>query len=274
MGLFDFISKSQEKINVLQKRIESSSLDALFKHEKKKPKPVPTRQSKIAKQIIKMFYADYPEAPFISNDRTADWIERAEEFPEHSVIPKYMMTRFDDGLLPGHVYMLYWLAKYTNKKVPVYFEYKYGIDFGKEKEYLYEYGYLDDTNKPTDKGEEAISKHFDVIEWHAAATAKPDCSIEGISKLILAQLNNIKTNGCKEYEFIANRDCCSVCGELNKKHFPVKQFKIGVNAPPMHEGCRCSIAGYEDEEEFKRWFAALESGMTEEEYNKIISKKK
>lgn len=43
-----------------------------------------------------------------------------------------MMVRNEDGLLPGHIYMLYWLNKFTNKRIPQYFEYEYGIDFEKE----------------------------------------------------------------------------------------------------------------------------------------------
>lgn len=64
-------------------------------------------------------------------------------------------------------------------------------------------------------------------------------------------------NGFKEYTFIANRDCCSVCGELNGKHFPVSGLQIGVNAPPMHEGCRCSIAAYSNRKGYEEWLNSL-----------------
>lgn len=47
------------------------------------------------------------------------------------------MTPYSDGLLPGHIYMLYWLKKYKNKRVPAYFEYRYGIDFEKEKSFFF-----------------------------------------------------------------------------------------------------------------------------------------
>lgn len=251
MGLFDFITKAQEKLNNLQKRIETFSLGE-SKQQEKKRKAASPKQSKTAKQIIKRFYADYPEIPFISNDRAEDWIEKAELFPQQSIIPKAMMTRFPDGLLPGHVYMLYWLKKYTNKKVPVYFEYKYGIDFEAEKVYLFDRGYLDDANKPTPNGEEAINNHIAVIENHSAGKAKPDSATQTI-----AQRDSMKRNGFTEYEFIANRGCCSVCGELNGKHFPISKLKIGVNAPPMHEGCCCSIAAYSDRDEYEQWLNSL-----------------
>ena len=73
----------------------------------------------------------------------------------------------------------------------------------------------------------------------------------------IAQRDSFIRNGFKEYTFIANRDCCVVCGELNGKHFPVKKLQIGVNAPPMHEGCRCSIAAYSDRKEYEEWLNSL-----------------
>lgn len=205
--------------------------------------------------IIKNFYADYPEIPYISDSRNSDWVEKARLFPQQTIIPKSTMKRYTDGLLPGHIYMLYWLKKYTNKKVPVYFEYKYGIDFEKEKTFLKGNGFLNELNKPTEKGEQAIQKHYAVIENHAQP--KPDRSIEGISKQIIEQRNNMRENGFTQYEFIASCNACEKCKELNGKHFPISKLKIGVNAPPMHEGCTCSIAAYESRAEYDKWLNSL-----------------
>lgn len=213
------------------------------------------KQKTVKQIIIDSFYADYPETPYIADDRPEDWIERAKTFPKQNVIPKSVMKRYADGLLPGHVYMLYWLKKYTNKKVPSYFEYKYGIDFEKEKEFLYSNGFLNANNKPTEKGEAAIKRHANIIEKHTPP--KPDLSIEGISKQILLQRDSIRKNGFSEYEFIANRNCCEICARLNGKHFPISALKIGVNAPPMHEGCKCSIAAYEDRQAYEDWLNSL-----------------
>lgn len=87
--------------------------------------------------------------------------------------------------------------------------------------------------------------------------AKPDRSIEGISKQILLQCDSIRKNGYKEYEFIANIGCCDICKKLDGKHFPTSTLQIGVNAPPMHEGCCCSIAAYEDSEAYEKWLNSL-----------------
>lgn len=127
-----------------------------FKSEKKS-----TRQI-----IIEKFYSDYPEIPYVSEERGCEWIEIATGFPIQSIIPKQIMTRYNDGLLPGHIYMLYWLKIHSEKSIPLYFEYQYGINFEKEKEFLRENGYLSNLDKPTGEGMLAIENHFDVIENH------------------------------------------------------------------------------------------------------------
>lgn len=208
----------------------------------------------LSQRIINRFYADYPEKPYISEDRPKSWIEQAEMFPKTALVQKKMMKRYADGLLPGHIYMLYWLKKYTNKKVPAYFEYKYGVCFEKEKCFLYSNGFLDENNKPTTKGEAAIKKHAKVIENHSP---KQDSSIEGLSKQTLAQLSSIRRNKFKEYEFIASRNCCETCAKLDGKHFQITELKIGENAPPIHENCCCSIAAYEDDQEYEEWLESV-----------------
>lgn len=207
------------------------------------------------KKIISTFYSDYPETPYISSDRDLEWIDKAKTFPKISIVQREMMFRYADGLLPGHVYMLYWLKKYTNKKVPAYFEYKYGVDFEKERAYLKNEGFLDSMNKPTAKGEKAIEEHSNVIESHKPP--KPDVSIEGISREILEARDSIRKNGFKEYEFMANRGCCAACAALDGKHFPISKLEIGVNAPPMHEGCRCTISPYEDDADYEAWLNSV-----------------
>jgi SPP1 gp7 family putative phage head morphogenesis protein len=83
-----------------------------------------------------------------------------------------------------------------------------------------------------------------------------------------AQCDSFIRNGFDEYEFVANRDCCSLCGELNGKHFRVSDLVIGVNAPPMHDGCRCSIAAYSDQSEYDEWLDFLSKGGTTKEFKK------
>lgn len=261
----EVMNKTQWKIDELQKRIETFSLESLFEKKESVQK-----QSRTAKQIIKRFYADYPEPPYISNDRKANWIKEAEMFPSQCIIPKVMMQRYADGLLPGHIYMLHWLKRYTNKKVPAYFEYKYGLDFDKEKMYLYENGYLGDNYKPTPKGEDAINQHFEVIQNHTKPKQEQttEQAIEDISPQIIAMRDSLVRNGFVEYEYLANRNCCEICAKLNRKHFALSKLEIGVNAPPMHDGCSCSIAAYSDRKEYDEWLNHLSKGGTTKEWEK------
>lgn len=90
-----------------------------------------------------------------------------------------------------------------------------------------------------------------------ATHKKPDRSIEGISRQIIAQRDSFIRNGFKEYTYIANKDCCGICAKLNGKHFPVSSLKIGVNAPPMHDKCKCSIAAHSNRAEFDKWLNNL-----------------
>jgi SPP1 gp7 family putative phage head morphogenesis protein len=67
---------------------------------------------------------------------------------------------------------------------------------------------------------------------HAAALA----DIEAIRDALRAQ-------GVTEYEIIAsgNENMCERCAEMNGKVFPLDEMEIGVNAPPFHPNCDCSI---------------------------------
>lgn len=122
------------------------------------------------KGIIQKYYSDYQYVPFISKDREINtpWVKQVTMFPDQSLVKKEMMIRFEDGFLPGHVYMLYWLDKYLYgyRRIPSYFEYKYGICFDKELNLLKKYGYVDDNGKPTDTGLEKVKEHYQIVENH------------------------------------------------------------------------------------------------------------
>lgn len=93
------------------------------------------------------------------------------------------------------------------------------------------------------------------------------------SEQILKQKASFVRNGFKEYEFIANKSCCEICAKLNGKHFSISKLQIGVNAPPMHEGCKCSIAAYEDEEEYEAWLDYLSKGGTTKQWEALKKKR-
>ena len=122
--------------------------------------------------------------PYISQDRelNTNWIDQADTFPASNIIPKAMMIRYSDGLLPGHVYMLHWILNVHRKRIPAYFEYKYGIDFVKEKYFLFENGLIDENDKLTPVGLDAIERHKEVIDEHAGPKRKPKSELLDASK--------------------------------------------------------------------------------------------
>lgn len=81
-----------------------------------------------------------------------------------------------------------------------------------------------------------------------------------------AQRQSFERNGFTQYEFVALGSACGVCKELDGKHFKVDEMMPGENAPPMHPNCRCSVAAYEDSEEYERWLDKQSN------YFKIIEK--
>lgn len=86
-----------------------------------------------------------------------------------------------------------------------------------------------------------------------------------------AQKQSFIRNGFGKYTFIVNGGCCPICEALSGKHFTVAKMMPGENAPPMHPNCRCSVAAYEDSDEYEAWLDYLANGGTTEEWNKRIS---
>ncbi|HJC49104.1 MAG TPA: minor capsid protein [Candidatus Anaerostipes avistercoris] len=89
-----------------------------------------------------------------------------------------------------------------------------------------------------------------------------------------AQKQSFERNGFEEYTFLALGNACSKCKKLDEKHFEVKDMMPGENAPPMHPYCRCSIAAYEDSEDYEAWLDFLDKGGTTEEWNRLKNEEK
>ena len=119
MKIFDFFH-NKKKETPLNNNDSTSSQQAndkspIFSTDGKNIPQIPASDV-YCNKIYETYYQDYPEMPFISRHRelNTNWIEQAKMFPEQSIVPKTMMKRYSDGLLPGHIYMLYWLNKYSN----------------------------------------------------------------------------------------------------------------------------------------------------------------
>lgn len=84
-----------------------------------------------------------------------------------------------------------------------------------------------------------------------------------------AQKQSFERNGFEEYTFLALGDACPICKALDGKHFKVVKMMPGTNASPMHPRCRCSVAAYEDSEDYEAWLDFLSKGGTTEEWNEL-----
>ena len=81
-----------------------------------------------------------------------------------------------------------------------------------------------------------------------------------------AQKQSFERNGFEDYEFIAEPKDCPICAALNGKHFKVAKMMPGENAAPMHPYCRCSVAAWEDSDDYEAWLDFLDKGGTTEEW--------
>ena len=66
----------------------------------------------------------------------------------------------------------------------------------------------------------------------------------------LAQLDSFKELGVEEFEVCATLDnkTSEICQAMDGKHFPLKDFQVGVTAPPFHCYCRTATCPYFDDE--------------------------
>ena len=87
-----------------------------------------------------------------------------------------------------------------------------------------------------------------------------------------AQKQSFERNGFEEYTFLALGTSCPICRALDGKHFKVSKMMSGTNAPPVHPRCRCSVAAYEDSEDYENWLDFLSKGGSTEEWNKLKRK--
>lgn len=62
-------------------------------------------------------------------------------------------------------------------------------------------------------------------------------------------LANYRQLGIKKYTFIG--DGCEICQSLNNQSFDISDAKVGINLPPMHTGCKCTIIAKSNSDLFK-----------------------
>lgn len=62
----------------------------------------------------------------------------------------------------------------------------------------------------------------------------------------IEKIESYKDHGYSIYEIDTcnDADVCDICAKFQNKTFCIKDYEIGVNAPPFHKGCRCTVLPY------------------------------
>lgn len=109
-----------------------------------------------------------------------------------------------------------------------------------------------------------LQKSMNVSKYDAERLMRTEmCRVQ-----IDASLREIEANGFTQFIFIADSGgsrTCEQCKALDGKTFALKDGKVGVNLPPLHPNCRCSIAGHEDDEDFISWLENHGVELTDED---------
>lgn len=66
---------------------------------------------------------------------------------------------------------------------------------------------------------------------------------------IQRDLSRYRELGIDRYVFWG--DGCDICKSLNGKVFLIREAEVGTNLPPMHPGCKCTIAAKSNADLFK-----------------------
>lgn len=92
-----------------------------------------------------------------------------------------------------------------------------------------------------------IAKDFKTDLYKAARLVHT----ESAAMAAMADKDMYEDLGTEEFEVLETLDMktCEVCGDMDGKHFPLKDYEIGVTVPPFHPNCRGTTVPYIDEEE-------------------------
>lgn len=65
-----------------------------------------------------------------------------------------------------------------------------------------------------------------------------------------SRMDGYKELDIEEFEFVATLDLktSSLCRDMDGQHFPMSQYQVGVNAPPLHPWCRSTTVPYFNDE--------------------------
>ena len=100
----------------------------------------------------------------------------------------------------------------------------------------------DDPQKMIDQ----IAKRFQVAKHRAGNLVMTESAFFASA----AQEDCLNDLGVEQYEIVATLDSrtSEICRSMDGKHFPMKEYQIGVTAPPFHNRCRSTTCPYFDDE--------------------------
>ena len=102
------------------------------------------------------------------------------------------------------------------------------------------------TGESPDRAIQEISKNMKVSRSQAARIVQTESAAFSAK----AQESCFSDLAVEEFQVVETLDSntCDTCGEMDGKHFQMKDYKIGVTVPPFHPNCRGCTCPYFDDE--------------------------
>lgn len=110
---------------------------------------------------------------------------------------------------------------------------------------------------PVDAGKR-LAKQMGVGLYQATRLVQTECTYAQT----LADMETADKLGADKMEYVATLEMhtCGTCGELDGSVIERKYLEPGVNAPPMHPHCRCTLVPYYEDNDTARWARDPETG--------------
>ncbi|MDD3340316.1 MAG: minor capsid protein [Lachnospiraceae bacterium] len=244
------ISKYQESLTLLKADNLKSILKGLYlKSTGKKQELIDLLLSRADESMVKSsseysdFYLLTEAGKELIDNSYSDFQEKEKNFID-SMVELIQSNRIDDA---------YRLICKKNAENPVptgmnvdWMEWYYNGIPASQKSI-----YLQCLNSSSNKLSTALAIYCDISGESGQRIKNQYANILGTKNDVLYNLKLISTiknvdsyinSGIEKYQFLSilDADTCPVCGKLDGKIFKLKDLKIGVNCPPMHDGCRCT----------------------------------
>ena len=102
------------------------------------------------------------------------------------------------------------------------------------------------TGEAPDRAIREMKKRMQISQAQAARLIQTEAAAFAAK----AQQDCYKGLNVEEFEVLETLDefTCPTCGDMDKKHFPMSEYVVGVTAPPFHPNCRGCTCPYFDDE--------------------------